>query len=692
MVKREHEDDGLPDVSRRRRANVVAPSASPSPAPNFQQQRSKDPSSSQQSTKPAPPKPASSSYTAAKVRSFASSSSSSAPAAAPMASSSRNGRHESHIKSAEAKFWRNDELLRALARVAMPDVSMVLTMSRLSSTTYKAAMAIFLERIEVSRGSILGIHKLLKKKMYLAPFVKELCLSDNWPFNEVWLQPTTSVASSFSQFWPSLTPFMQLADIFSWVCPKNDQNPELRIDVALDFWCLKALYEVCRAQRPAAARIRAIRVTGTAPHYIPPSTVKQEERAAFLRHFEGVMWASLESIMRMSDKLELFQVLPRGDTSEVVTLPATIPMSLADCQRDVNTIKLTIFPEHRYALLAFAKHYWNSLTSLSLSFVNAEQYPYEMKELDIMLGRKWLDLVELRISFVGQVSDALRWSWSHPRLKILDVDMCKASEERIIKFVHDHPSIEHLSMHSDQKCKRPSRYPPQLRSCVLWLPGSKKDPFAAATESGAPYVTAFVKGRSWEMHLTPSVPWTEPLANLTALDIVLDPNQFTTVCDFFGPVNSTYFPNLLEICLVCHDKFASATTFTKRLQSGLGFFVYALEHLRYLPRVQVVALNSTHDDALDQEEVRGKLLQVAPSLRAAAWLTSSEEAQIFSVQHIPILNVRKAALLPVSPYLAGFSRLDCGQEERGWPFDYGFFLHSPDGRAVPRSSMVSFPG
>ncbi|CAD6900197.1 unnamed protein product [Tilletia controversa] len=631
-------------------------------------------------------------------KAFTNPSSSSAPAAAAAASSSSSytnrRRDERHIKSAEAQFWRNDACLRALARAIMPDVSMVLSLANVSFTVYKASMAVFLERIEISRGSIGGIHKLLSKKRYLAQFVKVLVVSDNWPFGEVWLPSTTTVALSFAQFWPSLTPFGQMADIFSWVCPKKDANAELVIDIALDFWCYKAMYEVCRAQQAAAARVRAIRVTGAAVGYAPPTSVKPEDRATFLAHFQDVMWASVESIMRFSDRLDLFQVIPRGDSKDVITLPPRVIMTLADHQYDVKTIKLSICPENKYALSAFTRHFWNGLTSLSLQFSGAASYAYEMKELDILLGKKWLDLEELRMEFSDEyLSDALKWGWSHPRLRILDVDMSKAVEDRVIKFVHDHPSIEHLSLHSDEKCKRPSKYPPKLRSCTIKLPASKKDPFEAVTESRAPYATALLKGRKWNTELSRSVPWTEHLSNLTGFDLVLEPVQVTSVCEFFGPANTAFFPNLLEICLICDAKFE--LPLSKRFRSGFNFFTYALEHLRFFPRLQVIALNSCGDDALDLDEVRSKLLQVGDTLRAAAWLTSAEEAQIFKVEQLPHMmsgGRKAAALSPVSPFLAGFSRLDCGQEERGWPYDYGFFLHSPDGRAVPRSPLVSFPG
>ncbi|KAK0532618.1 hypothetical protein OC835_003276 [Tilletia horrida] len=714
MVKREHEEDSsLPPARSQKRTATTSAAATTSSAqagPSRTQQQQVRDGSASTSNGTAPRRShtttaagdagigASSSRAGASTSRYGSTSgagSGSAPRAKAEPSRPSLSNSNGHAaaasatggKGAQAKFWRNDRCMRALALAAIPDVTTVLTIARLNSVAYGAAMGVFLERIEISKGSLPGIYKLLNKKRYLAQCVKELVVSDNWPYRDVWLAPSTSVASSFAQFWPSLLPFGQLAEIFNWVCPRRDQNVELRIDIALDFWCTKALYEVCRAQRACAARIRAIRITGTSPFYLPPSTVKPEEKATFLQHFEGVMWASLDSIVRMSDQLDLFQILPREETKMVVTIPATVPMSLADHQQDVRTVKLTIFPEHRYALLAFAKHYWNSLSSLSINFVDADQYPYEMKEFDIMLGRKWLDLTELRISFWGADSDVLRWSWSHPRLKILDADMSKTVEDRIVKFVHDHPSIEHLSLHSDQRTKRPTKYPPKLRSCAIVLGATSKDPFAAAVESDAPYVTALLKGRTWKQDLD-LVPWTEKLSNLTALDLVIDVAQFTTMCGFFGRDNARHFASLLEICVIC-NKFEMDGS--KRFQSGLDFLAYALEHFRFLPRVQVVALNS-FNEALDKEDVRHRLFTLAPTLRAAAWLTTSEEAQIFSVEHIPQLHPNSAALRPVSPFLAGFSRLDCGQEERGWPFDYSFFLHSPDGRAVPRSPLVSFPG
>jgi len=579
--------------------------------------------------------------------------------------------------------------MRALALAMVPDVNSLLTLARVNSCGYSAAMSVFLERIEVSRGTISGLHKLLNKKRYLAQNVRELVISDNWPYCEVWLAPTTAVPSAFAEFWPPLRPFIQIADLFSWVCPRKDQNPDLRIDIALDFWCLKALYEVCRAQKAAASRIRAIRVTGTSPHYNPPTGVKPEDQASFLQQFQGVMWASLDSVVQMSDRLDLFQILPRADTREVVALPATVPMNLADSQQALTSIKLTIAPEHRYALLAFAKHVWPDLSSLSLAFVRPDRYPVEMRELDLMLGRKWLDLTELRIAFPDAGSDALKWSWSHPRLQLLDVDMTKATEERIIKFVHDHPDIQHLSLHSDERCKRPTRYPPKLRSCAILLGATREDPFAAATESNATYVTAVLRSRTWEQELSPQLPWTERLMNLTALDIVLDVIQFTTVCEFFNRANAKFFPNLLEVALINYTKY-ELTTPTKYLSGSIDFFMYALEHLRFLPRIQVIALNSHLDEALETQAVTTRIYHPAPTLRAAAWLTSSEEAQVFSVDHVP--QVKGAALRVVNPFLAGLSRLDCGQEEKGWPYDTSFFLHSPDGRAVSRSPLVSFPG
>ncbi|KAK0549028.1 hypothetical protein OC846_004251 [Tilletia horrida] len=583
-------------------------------------------------------------------------------------------------------FWSNEALVRHLAFACMPITDSVLALARVNKTTYHAAMSVFLERIELSRNSLEGIHHLFTKKQYLAKHVRELAISDNWRYNEVWLSPTGSVPSYFAQFWPPLAPFQKLADVFQMVSAKNVMNEALRIDIALDFWCLKAMYEVFRAQRAAAARVRALRITGAAPVYKPPGGVKSEDKAAFLLQFEGIMWNSLISILNLTN-LSLFQVLPRGGTKEVVQLPASLVMSLADLQPNLETMKLHIFPEHKWALMTLARHNWYSLTSFSVKLVDADQYPAEIKELDTMLGKKWLDLTELRIEYWGNTSDALKWSWSHPNLKILDADMSTTVDERIIRFVHDHPSIEHLSLHSDQRCKRPTRYPPKLRSCAIILKTHNKDPFAAAVESNATYVTAVLSGRNWKQDLSSAVPWIDRLASLTALDLVIDAVQFQSVCSFFGAHNALYFPHLLEICLITWGKFELESS--KMFQTGLDFFQYAIEELRYLPRIQVVALNS-ENEALDKNEVKDRLFKPAPSLRAAAWLTTSEEAQLFAVEHVP--QIRRAVLQSISPYMAGFSRLDCGQEERGWPYDYNFFLHSPDGRAIPRCSLVSFPG